>query len=936
MRSSGSARLLSIWAAAGLTISIAHAEGVGRYEAVFVDGSRVVGKTLSGWGRRPGTPKLDKIALFDSKRPLRWLRDRELKAWSPSRDDAYIEFVGGDRIVGRIEGAGSGGGTDGVRVPEHLLVIPARPARKSALSLPTRIRIGTDRIRRVVFRHDSRRRLQPGVLCRLNGRRVKFVSLRWKDQSVVLLLKDGTRRIDMSEIAEVRLPRVDPWKAYYQELAVLSPACESRMMRIETIGGLAATGGSLRFGATAYHTEAHRHTAEMRMNSLKGRIAQVESSGKKIQQGLQQARRRHEQQAIESRKQEQAARKAYDKNVAAEEKKFQQQIRDIQRKLSKTQKQLETETRRWEGFQRTVGSLKSQLTAMSGPAGTRDTWLHIIQPVWSLDPLAVPFNRIHMRWSFACEQVPLSRIPPAATVSPPLLPGHTNRSSSGGMLHSGASQYAWGFAVHAPSELSFPLPKFARAFRGSVGLDHVVGAGGCARAKVYVGSTSGKPAYESPLLIGSKKVVDSGQVGVKTPPDSPGLLILLADPVNRGAPPTADPSNIRDKIDWLDPQIELDIEALRQKVQQHIAPLLADGSQWRLRHERSSAYRWTSSLDGTGTPGARRFRTMIQPKGKPLRIWREMKIGPKDKWLAAHVSLPDGGPAKVNSLALSIGGNKVQARKVPVMQTWQGRPAPLLFPIGDYRGKKVTLELIQAVGGQPLHWKTVGMSETLPPEYELTDIMASVGKSDMKVPISLGQALMATRISRTKKLVALEINQLGGSVGFIPPPGTHRPSYRIPDILLGTDWTGGNKVFVENIETFIKMPGLESMVVTKESKISDAAIAKLKARMPKLTITRTIKRIPSHREGGRADVAWRNLTGRRIVVLYVDPRDGLRFSVFLEPGQVRKVMSNGGSRLEAHYIRKDFTRAEHYASSLPLTTCHSYPGKVWDIKPVGQ
>jgi hypothetical protein len=47
-------------------------------------------------------------------------------------------------------------------------------------------------------------------------------------------------------------------------------------------------------------------------------------------------------------------------------------------------------------------------------------------------------------------------------------------------------------------------------------------------------------------------------------------------------------------------------------------------------------------------------------------------------------------------------------------------------------------------------------------------------------------------------------------------------------------------------------------------------------------------------------------------------------------------MSNGGSRLDAHYIRKDYTHPKQYAATLPLTTCSSVSGKIWNIKPVGQ
>ena len=126
------------------------------------------------------------------------------------------------------------------------------------------------------------------------------------------------------------------------------------------------------------------------------------------------------------------------------------------------------------------------------------------------------------------------------------------------------------------------------------------------------------------------------------------------------------------------------------------------------------------------------------------------------------------------------------------------------------------------------------------------------------------------------------------------------------------------------------------IVISKDSGVSDAAIAKLKTALPNVQINRTIKRIDSHYNGGPAPVIWRNLTDRRVVVLYVRQKAGVQFSKFLEPGQALNVSSNGGSRLEAHYVRKGFTSPKQYNFILPISTCHSVSGRVWDIKPVGR
>jgi len=346
-------------------------------------------------------------------------------------------------------------------------------------------------------------------------------------------------------------------------------------------------------------------------------------------------------------------------------------------------------------------SAKSQNASARGSSS--ETWSHILQPVWSLDPLWVPFRSIRMRWSFAPEQVPLCRLLPDSTLSPPFLPRYTNRNSAGRPLRSGGRQYAWGFAVHAYSELRFPLPKCASAFRSRIGLDSIVGPGGCVRARVYVGSTKDKPAYESPLLIGSKTTVDTGRVRLKLPPEGAGQLILQADPVDRGSPPGADPLNIRDKFDWLDPRLELDKAKLQEQVRLQVGPLIGASPGWTLRLDRRGVYTWASHLDKADKPGVRRFWTMLKAEGQPLTLRREMTIGPADKWLAVHLGLPTGETPGLDAVTLSVGEQRVQARKIPIRQLWQDQPAPLVFPLAQYQGKKITLELTQPAGGKTLH-----------------------------------------------------------------------------------------------------------------------------------------------------------------------------------------------------------------------------------------
>ena len=1004
-----------------LVAPVALAESVARYEAAFVDGARLDGDKISGWGEHPGSPRLDEIALFDAKRPLRWLRDRKSGHWRPSEYcPGYIQFVGGDRLVGRIVGAGAG---DGLYVPEHLVVKPVAPLHQPVQGATEFVRILPGRIERVVFGPSARRDLHPGTLYYRDGRQVGFVYLRWKAESVVLLLKDGTSEVKTSQIAEIHFSRIDPWQAYYQELAILSPSCRSRLIHIETTGGLIATGSPLRFGALAYGTFQRQAAAEERLKQLGTELAGIEGKRKANQRKLDQARVKYQGQLAESDKQTKAGRHAHDKGASdmrsrmerlretesaelakrrevftrdlraieramtewltkapvekhdpiivmfeaqqaqlwksrakplADERlkiearrkqrqkelqqfistgaeKLKRRTKELQDKVTEAKREFEAETAGWKKFLAALESARSHYATVR--EGTSETWSHIIQPVWSLDPLWVRFGSICMRWSFAPREVPLCRILPAARLSPPFLPGRTNRSFAGGLLRSGADDYAWGFAVHAYSELRFSLPKSATAFRSRVGLDNVVGPGGCVRARIYVGSARGKSLYESPLLIGSKKTVDTGRIELKFPPAGPRLLILQADPADRDVPSGADPLNIRDKLDWLDPRIELDIAALQEQIRRQIGLVLTGTPEWALCLEPRGACTWTSRLDKADQPGGRRFWTMLQAGSQPLSLRREMKIGPADKWLAVQLGSPGSAAPRADTVTLSVGGRAVQPKKVPIRQTWQDSPAPLLFGLREYQGKKITLELTQASGGRPLHWQAVSISPILPPAYRLARIMTDVGKKDMKVSYELGLALQSVRIPKGEKLAALEITERGGKVNFKAHVDDDIDPDTLNNVLIGQGWKGGDQAFLKAVGIIKKMNGLKRLLVTGRSGVSAEAVAKFQTAMPELKVAHVAERIPSVALHFRdCTVTWRNHTGKLVLVMYIKPDRSIQGSRWLEPGQILVRKARVGYSYEAHYGDRKLPWAA-YTHSVPLSSHIAKPNAVWDIRP---
>ena len=329
-----------------LAVTAARASTAARYEAVFRDGTRVYGQTVSGWHEHTGSPRLDNTALFDKNRPLRWLRDNSLKPWRAGDScPGYIEFIGGDRLVGRVVGVRPAGEADGPYVPAHLLVKPAAPLHYSGRRSLQYVRVLPGRIGRVVFQGVSPSRLQPGTLFCLDGRRLGFIAIRWREDHVILLQKDGTCKVKVSEIAEAHLPRIDPWQAYYRELAVLSPQCRRRLMRIETTSGLIATASETRFRPLAFTTAAEKEQYENQRKSYDNQIEQAKARLTQTGKAVGLARKSYSDKAAELQKTQAADRQAYAKGLAALRRRTDQQRKADEARLAGEQRKLAEQLR---------------------------------------------------------------------------------------------------------------------------------------------------------------------------------------------------------------------------------------------------------------------------------------------------------------------------------------------------------------------------------------------------------------------------------------------------------------------------------------------------------------------------------------------------------------------------------------------------------------
>jgi hypothetical protein len=221
------------------------AAGQDRFVAEFADGSRHSAMELQEWHSPESQPQLGGRPLFDSGNPVRWLIDRTAPV--DARPTMFVEFYGGDRLVGEVQGYRAGSDSPYESLPPHLVVRTDSEFQPPEERQATTIRVATEPLRRVVFEARPQDDWQPGHVFLRNGGRLAYRSLRWTSEGVAVLLDDGVRAVTWIELAEVHLSRRDSQKDYVEQLAVLSATLAGRLVQLDLSDGSVLTASTERF-----------------------------------------------------------------------------------------------------------------------------------------------------------------------------------------------------------------------------------------------------------------------------------------------------------------------------------------------------------------------------------------------------------------------------------------------------------------------------------------------------------------------------------------------------------------------------------------------------------------------------------------------------------------------------------------------------------------
>lgn len=197
-----------------------------------------------------------------------------------------------------------------------------------------------------------------------------------------------------------------------------------------------------------------------------------------------------------------------------------------------------------------------------------DTWYQHIQPAWSLDPLWVRFRQVRTWRFWQPDCVPLTMIAPVRVEQRAVFGSgwswQINRSVRKTPLQSAQWEFSRGFGVQASTDLRFDYPLLARAIRTQASLDRSSANGGCVKLSILDGAAN--PLFQADHVIGSTRLVDTGWLNLPQVDSGPRQIVLQADMDHAQRPADADPFDIRDAVNWYEPEIRLDRELLQAEL----------------------------------------------------------------------------------------------------------------------------------------------------------------------------------------------------------------------------------------------------------------------------------------------------------------------------------------------------------------------------------
>lgn len=388
---------------------------------------------------------------------------------------------------------------------------------------------------------------------------------------------------------------------------------------------------------------------------------------------------------------------------------------------------------------RITASLERYRAGAMGNASDPRQWRHGLQPIWTDRPLWVSNGDVHLRRFWRPDELPLDRAPWRTLPAPAALAvGRThpavNENLDGRVLESGGKQYGWGLAVHAPHRLAIELHPLVQRLSMEVGVDQSARDGGCAQAAVFLEKVDGQRLWQSPVLVGSEQPPTAATIHFPAAGDRKmRTLVLEANASPQPRPAGADPLNIRDFVDWLEPSLQLDSEKLRDEIRQRLPGRIAAFNGWEVHRMPEGQYTFATRYLNEDEPPA--FRLVVSAKERPLSIRKRVQVGAQDRYLVVSACRPDQKGA-VPEIEVRIGGEIVAKVELPERNNRAELPTPVLVPLAGFQGHEVEIELRQLVKGAEtwFDWRAIALTPQMPTLYRFFEDNARFQKADPQAP----------------------------------------------------------------------------------------------------------------------------------------------------------------------------------------------------------
>jgi hypothetical protein len=387
-------------------------------------------------------------------------------------------------------------------------------------------------------------------------------------------------------------------------------------------------------------------------------------------------------------------------------------------------------------YRQSSGDSGGDVYPLAETDSTKTVIVQGIQPAWSLDTLWITGRTIAGWRFFSPGEIPLSRLPPAEVLQRSPLAGdgrpwQRDRNVEGGRLANGAGSFRWGFGVHASHQLHFPLPQDELQFRCLFGLDRLAGTGGCVQARVTLLSREGSSRVlsHSPLLVGSTETI---ALSASIPPSELDSrhLVLEVDEAHQQRPPGADPWDIRDSADWLDPVLTRKKLPDSSEINQQFVQAMPAWNGWHVQPPPTNSIQFTNVWDEFAGRSAS-FQPAVTLSGQqPLTLTYSSDVPSEAQWLVLGVCRRKKS-ATPPQIQVRAAGRELGKWEVPLLNRDGIRRTPLVVPLSadvhDGEAEEaLQIQLIPSSDPIAIQWYSLDFSDTHPIRRTLLD-EASLG-----------------------------------------------------------------------------------------------------------------------------------------------------------------------------------------------------------------